>query len=331
MNEDTYIYFGSEVKARGNDIVDGHLVLFSTKADPDISTLRDFFTPDETDFDLEFTDRSRVYYQHGLDKTVGTKKLGVGEMKADEVGIWIEAQLKQRDDYEKAVFKMAKAGKLGWSSGVPAHLVRREKQDNGAHKVLYWPLGLDASLTPNPAEPRTFASVKSLLTDQGGEGKSTGLSMDNKREILQRVLTATLQSDSDEKYAYAWIMDIFDTTVVWTQDGYESGTYEAPYTISGVSATIGTPVRVQRLVSYQVLPEGTKSFCVQHFTERDCQRYLRDAGFPTAIAFKLSETYKTLRLRDAEESKDAAAVEAVKTAYLQTEARLALNLNTYGV
>jgi phage head maturation protease len=163
MENEAYILFGSEVKTRGNDIVDGHLVLFSTKADPDISLKRDFFTPNDTDYDLEFTDRSRVYYQHGLDKQLGTTKLGVGEMKQDDAGIWIEAQLQQRDDYEKAVFKMAKAGKLGWSSGVPAHLVRREKQDNGAHKVLYWPLGLDASLTPNPAEPRTFASVKSLL------------------------------------------------------------------------------------------------------------------------------------------------------------------------
>ena len=328
MNDETFVLFGSEVKARGNDIVEGHLVLFSTKSDPDISAMKDFFTPDETDYDLEFTDKSRVYYQHGLDKTLGTKKLGVGDMKQDEICIWISGQLKQRDEYEKAVFKMAKEGKLGWSSGVPSHLVRREKQDNGAHKVLYWPLGLDASLTPSPAEPRTFANVKSLII----EGKSTGLSLDNKREILQRAITDKIKADTPERdYIYCYIEDVYDTSVVWRQEGRESGAYEADYTISGVEATIGQPQKVQRIVSYRALPEGTKSFSVQNFTERDCQRYLRDAGFPTAVAFKMSEHYKSLRLRDAEDVEDMAAIEAAKTAYLQTQAKLSLSLSAYGV
>ena len=42
---------------------------------------------------------------------------------------------------------------MGWSSGTAAHLVEREPMGRAA-KIVSWPLGLDASLTPTPAEPR---------------------------------------------------------------------------------------------------------------------------------------------------------------------------------
>lgn len=158
---DDLILYGGEVKTKGNDIVEGHLVMFSTKSDPDISAQRDFFTP-ETDYDLEYATKTRVLYRHGFDKELGLKRLAIGEMKMDDVGVWVEGQMQLRDDYEKAVFSMAKAGKLGWSSGTASHLVEREKVGD-ANKVLRWPLGLDASLTPDPAEPRTLVSVKTLM------------------------------------------------------------------------------------------------------------------------------------------------------------------------
>lgn len=161
---DALVFYGGEVKALPNGKVGGHLVLFGSPEEADLSEHRDFFTP-ETDFGPHKT--SSVYYDHGFDPTLGKRVLGsTAELKSDAVGVWIEAQLDVRDKYEAALYELAKKGKLGWSSGTAAHLVEREGVD-GASKVLKWPLGLDASLTPKPADPRTLAlPLKSLKAGQ---------------------------------------------------------------------------------------------------------------------------------------------------------------------
>jgi len=145
---ETLVNFGSEVKAIGDGRVSGYLVRFSTETDPDLTG--DFFTK-STDFGE--VSSTPILYHHGLDKTVGIRPFGKGTLKMDEVGVWIDAQLEMADAYQKAVYKLAEAGKLGWSSGTASHLVRREEQGKAWH-VVSWPLGLDASLTPTPAEPR---------------------------------------------------------------------------------------------------------------------------------------------------------------------------------
>lgn len=156
--EDGLVTFGASVKALGDGKVGGYLVRFSTDKDPDLTG--DFFTK-ETDFGEHKT--ADVYYNHGLDSTLKTRKIGKADLKADDVGIWAEAQLALRDEYEQAIYEMAKAGKLGWSSGTASHLMER-KAIGKANQITRWPLGLDASLTPTPAEPRNGAvSIKSLL------------------------------------------------------------------------------------------------------------------------------------------------------------------------
>lgn len=163
--KDLLIRFGGSVKAFGNGKVGGYLVQFSTQTDPDLTA--DFFTKSGSDFDVEWSEdgaapiESTVYYNHGLDPTIKTRKLGKASMKIDDTGVWVESQLALRDDYEKAIYKMADDGKLGWSSGTAPHLVER-KAVGEAWEVTAWPLGLDASLTPTPAEPRNAAmSLKS--------------------------------------------------------------------------------------------------------------------------------------------------------------------------
>ena len=124
---------------------------------------RDFFNQ-TTDYALDAQPtKTAVYYQHGLDPVLKRRRLGQGELHTDAVGVWIEAQLNMRDEYERAVYEMAKAGKLGWSSGTAAHLVEREARGK-AMWIKSWPLGLDASLTPTPAEPRTRAIPLKSLT-----------------------------------------------------------------------------------------------------------------------------------------------------------------------
>jgi phage head maturation protease len=163
------IYYGGACKALDDKgKVGGYLVMFGSPDQTDASNLRDYFTA-ETDFDLASVGgKSRCLYHHGLDRTLGNKKLGTGpaDLKAMDVGIWMEEQLDLRDKYEAKLFELVKAGKMGLSSGTVNHLIRRQKQPNGSNKIIAWPLGLDASITPAPAEPRTHAvAMKTLILD----------------------------------------------------------------------------------------------------------------------------------------------------------------------
>jgi HK97 family phage major capsid protein len=159
--DEVLITFGSEVKALEGGKVAGYLVRYSNPDEPDLTG--DYFVP-ETDFG-DFKS-SPVLYQHGLDQTIKRRKIGDGQLSQDDVGVWIEAQLNLRDEYEKAIYQMAKDNKLGWSSGTAGHLVERDRTG----KILAWPLGLDASLTPTPAEPRNHAvTLKSLITTEADE------------------------------------------------------------------------------------------------------------------------------------------------------------------
>lgn len=162
MEEDNLIFQGDAVKAVGDGRVEGYLVRF-TSAD-DMDQTGDFFTA-ETDFGE--AEKTAIYYQHAQDAKLGNRRIGTGDMKKDEVGVWLSAQLNMRDAYERAIYKMVEDGKLGWSSGTAPHLVKRKAEGKG-YRIVAWPLGLDASLTPTPAEPRNLAvSMKSYKPVEG--------------------------------------------------------------------------------------------------------------------------------------------------------------------
>lgn len=155
---DELITFGSEIKALGDGKVGGYLIRYSTAEDPDLTG--DFFSKDTT---LNFPDSLPVLYNHGLDKTLKKRIIGKATITLDEAGAWAEAQLNMRDEYEKEIYKLAEAGKLGYSSGALSHLVEREPAGK-AMFIKSWFVG-EVSLTPTPAEPRnTVVSLKSLIT-----------------------------------------------------------------------------------------------------------------------------------------------------------------------
>ena len=155
------VTIGGELKALGDGRVGGYLVRFGTPDETDLTG--DYFAAD-TDFDLDDgAGKSTVLYHHGLDATLKRRKLGRADLRIDDVGVWMEAQLKLRDEYDRAIYGMVEAGKMGLSSGTAPHLVEREAVGN-ASKITVWPLGLDASITPIPAEPRTsVVPLKSYL------------------------------------------------------------------------------------------------------------------------------------------------------------------------
>jgi HK97 family phage major capsid protein len=158
-DEKALVFKGGEVKALGDGRVGGYLVRFSTPADPDLTG--DFFDA-TTDFG-DHTDTD-ILFEHGLDPVMKNRKLGKGALRKDEVGIWVEGHLSIRDAYEKAVYRMAEEGKLGWSSSTAPNLVQRDRAGKAYH-IKSWPLGLDASLTTHPAEPRNAAMTLKAYVD----------------------------------------------------------------------------------------------------------------------------------------------------------------------
>ncbi len=193
------VTLGGEVKALPDGRVGGYLVRFSTAADPDITG--EFFTA-ETDFGG--AKNTPILYHHGGDKIIGKRIIGAGELKADEVGVWVEAQLNMRDRYEKAIYEMAKAGKLGWSSGTAGHLVERVRKSEGAVWIKSWPLGIDASLTPTPAEPRnTSMSLKSVTQPEAAAGADSATKAADNNNLTEGDLEMSDELDTKVVQAVA--------------------------------------------------------------------------------------------------------------------------------
>lgn len=164
--DDAVVTYGGEIKSLPDGRIGGYLVLFGTPDQPDISPQRDYFDA-KTDFGLKPGERRQtpVWFNHRLPlktsngrEVVIRDKIGDGEVWLDDQGVFIEAVLYNRKRYEAAL------GALGWSSGTAAHLVERTPV-KGANHVDLWPLGLDASITPTPAEPRTQVIPLKSLSD----------------------------------------------------------------------------------------------------------------------------------------------------------------------
>ena len=164
---ETYVCIGDAVKFLGDGKVGGYLVRFSTEKDPDLSG--EFFTA-KTYFGPRNGDGADMLFHHGIPLKSGLEGLADHlfapvKAKKDDIGIWVEAVLDARNEYEKAVLDLAVAGKLGWSSGTAKHLIRRA--DTG--EIKRWPI-VEASLTPTPAEPRNGASAIKSLDELLAEG-----------------------------------------------------------------------------------------------------------------------------------------------------------------
>lgn len=153
------VFQGGEIKAiegGPEGLVGGYLVRFGGE---DLDG--ECFDAD-TDFGSQTS--TAVLYHHGLDKALKLRPIGQGTLTIDDVGVWIEAQLDMADEYVKYLYERGiMKGRFGWSSGTASHLVERETIAGKVH-IKRWPLGLDASITPTPAEPRNVAvSLKTIM------------------------------------------------------------------------------------------------------------------------------------------------------------------------
>lgn len=205
------VVFGSEVKLYEDGTVEGYLVQFGRPEEADFDG--DYFTT-ETDFDVDWGEggKSTVYFNHGLDPLVGKSKLCGGQkavLTLKNEGVWIEAKLKEGERYDEMVKRLMQKRRVGWSSGVPAHLVEKEARE-GAHWVKKWSLGTDASLTHTPNDWRNVATLKSLaevLEALPEDGDARAVSADEQGGVSEHVeqvsevkaVSTSVESDNMEQ------------------------------------------------------------------------------------------------------------------------------------
>lgn len=152
-------YYGGAIKAVGDGMVEGYLIVFTDPTQKDLSG--EFFDKN-TDLCLEDypIEDATVMFHHGLDDTLGPRRLGkVVKSAEDDIGHWVRTQLDLRDAYEQWIYKLAERGKLGYSSGT---LPGARRVSKGGH-IDRWAI-VDATLTPSPMMPfaTQIQSVKSL-------------------------------------------------------------------------------------------------------------------------------------------------------------------------
>lgn len=171
MNDDTLVSLGSAVKALGGNRIGGHAILFTTEDDPDLQG--EYFTS-KTDF--WGATKAPLLFHHGLPETrpgvrnpLGKRRLAEASLKADEVGVWAEAELAASDAYEKKLLEWAKAGKLRFSTGSADHLRERKPgPSRKAMEITSWPI-VEVSLTMTSVEPRAMVlPLKSLIVQPSG-------------------------------------------------------------------------------------------------------------------------------------------------------------------
>ncbi|MCY4463993.1 MAG: phage major capsid protein [Chloroflexi bacterium] len=145
--------------------IGGYLIVWGESRQRDLQG--EYFTP-QTDVGMDWYEQRPVLYHHGLDGSLKAAVIGVMDtLRADDTGLWAEAQLDLHKRYVRAVQRLVERGVLSWSSGSLPHLV--EVNDEG--QIKRWPI-VEGSLTPTPAEPR-HTDVRTLQSAY----KALGLDM----------------------------------------------------------------------------------------------------------------------------------------------------------
>jgi hypothetical protein len=142
---------GAALKAVETGDVEGLLVVFGN---PDAVDLENEFFTRDTDFGRLRETPIWLNHTQPVKTASGVilveEPIGYGALEITDEGVIIRGLLDAKYRYLAQI-----APELGWSSGTAAHLVMREAVGKATF-IKRWLLGLDASITPTPAEPRTM-------------------------------------------------------------------------------------------------------------------------------------------------------------------------------
>jgi|YNPMSStandDraft_1061717.scaffolds.fasta_scaffold77517_2 hypothetical protein len=148
---------GAAVKAVESGDVEGLLVVFGS---PDTVDLENEYFTKETDFGRQRETPIWLNHAQPVKTTSGLilieEPIGYGTLEVTDEGVIIRGLLDAKYRYLAQI-----ARELGWSSGTASHLVMRETVGKATY-IKRWLLGLDASITPTPAEPRTMLRNNTL-------------------------------------------------------------------------------------------------------------------------------------------------------------------------
>ena len=166
MNIDNTYLDNVKAKLTINDnIIKGYAVVFDS-----VDLQNEYFTKN-TFLGVEENSKTILMYNHGLDETLKRVPIGTtikyaiddyglsfeAELKALNPNLWKELQIDDNQKYLEAIKDMIKGGHLGVSSGAVGHSVIKSNNE-----IKQWLIG-ELSLTPTPAEPKTF--IKSDVID----------------------------------------------------------------------------------------------------------------------------------------------------------------------
>jgi hypothetical protein len=126
------------------------------------------------------------------------RKLGIASIDMRDAGVWLEAQLNLRDDYEKAVYQLVEKNKAGWSSGAAGHLSGRKKGSK-ATEIVEWGLA-EASITVRPADATNRAvALKSYKSVALAEVDSVDGDENPAKSFAQNSLATVLSKHIDDR------------------------------------------------------------------------------------------------------------------------------------
>ncbi|RYX81048.1 hypothetical protein EON83_25825 [bacterium] len=202
------VMYGSAVKARdvvdGFGILEGYGVVFDTSGNPEARDLSGQYFSAKTYLGPQNGDGACGTFHHmlpikGMPAEVADHLFAPIKANRDDVGLFVQIVCDMSDDYEAAVYKMGKAGKLGFSSGTAAHMIK--VADDG--EILRWPI-VEMALTPTPCEPRARATaMKALEAETGSEAMA----------VFASEFKAIFESQEQAEEAFIHVIDHLDAQV----------------------------------------------------------------------------------------------------------------------
>lgn len=169
------------VKSLGNNRIGSYAVLWGDEGQRDLD--QQFFTQKTEELTVIFDSVGVLpwMYQHAMDGTVKTKVAGIVDvLKPDSVGLWYEAQLKLKDEYDEYIQKLLEGGKLKTSSQTfPAAMEWNKKTG----EITRWPI-VEITGTPTPAEYRMppIEFLKNAYTEVGANQAALDRFIETPRE-----------------------------------------------------------------------------------------------------------------------------------------------------
>ncbi len=312
---DIVAFSGDAIKSDKLGFVSGYLVRFGS---PDVADLEgDYFTK-STDygFPIDQDVPINLYWNHGMDKAVGKRCIGTGHAKADNIGIWYQAQIDMADEYAINIARMAKAGKLGFSSGAASHMVERKAMGR-ANEIIRWTIA-EASVTPTPAEYRNV--VKSVKEMEDMEEMELLPPVEQSPEEYAREVFAEVESD----LVHEGMESIYEALCAGIYGVLELTSSDKVTYLNTLVDTFAVTAR-DFIGNVVTSGGGTKSIFNTPDTLRTTERRIRDVfGLSRNTAKRLAPAiHKLLRDGEVEETDSS---ETVKSCIVDQEVLLRENL-----